>query len=127
MQSDNNHKPCGGSLRTAAGHGWLGRSMFAAAVLGASLGISACGSSAKPAASATILNTRKVEQAIANSALAQRGERALVSCPAGVHQTKGLVFSCTAVVGHTSTRFVVDKVIENEITNKHHKTEKAAC
>ncbi len=109
MQSHQDHMPRGGSLPSAARHGWLGRSMFAIAVLGASLGIGACGSSGS-AASPTILNTEKVELAIQHSALAQRGERAQVTCPSGVHQTKGLVFACTAVVGRTSTQFVVTEL-----------------
>jgi hypothetical protein len=39
--------------------------------------------------------------------MAQRGQRARVSCPSGIPQTKGLKFSCRAVVGTVSTRFVV--------------------
>jgi hypothetical protein len=69
----------------------------------ASLALAACGSSGSPAT----LNTAKVEQAIAQSSLAQRGVHAQVSCPSDVPQTKGLVFSCMAVVKHHSTRFVV--------------------
>ena len=65
-----------------------------------------CGSSA----SVTILNTEKVERAIENSSLSQRGIHADVSCPSGVHQKKDLVFACTAVVKHTSTRFVVTQL-----------------
>lgn len=57
-----------------------------------------------------ILNTKKVEQAIQHSALTQRGERAQVTCPASVHQAKGLVFTCTAAVGPTSTQFVVTEL-----------------
>ena len=64
----------------------------------------ACGSSDKP----TILNTEKVERAIEASSLAQRGKQASVSCPSGVHQSKGLVFYCTATVKKAgTTRFVV--------------------
>ena len=76
----------------------------------------ACGSShvtratAPSAAAITILNTEKVERAIEHSSLAQRGKHAQVSCPSGVHQKKGLVFSCTAVVGRGSTRFVVTEL-----------------
>jgi Domain of unknown function (DUF4333) len=81
-------------------------SNLAAAILMASLAVAACGSSSSP----TILNTEKVERAIERSALAQRGERAAVSCPSGVHQTKGLVFACTAVVGRATTRFVVTEL-----------------
>jgi hypothetical protein len=80
---------------------------LAAGVLGAAtLAATGCGSSASP----TILDTEKVERAIELSSLAQRGQRAQVSCPSGVHQKKGSVFSCTAVVGRRSTRFVVTEL-----------------
>ena len=82
------------------------RSLVAGALVAASLAVSACGSSGSP----TILNTEKVERAIERSSLAQRGKHAQVSCPSGVHQKKGLVFSCTAVVGRGSTRFVVTEL-----------------
>jgi hypothetical protein len=72
----------------------------------AGLALTACGSSEPP----TILNTEKVERAIEQSSFSQRGADARVSCPSGVHQRKGLVFSCTAVVGRASTRFVVTEV-----------------
>lgn len=85
---------------------WLGRSSVAGVLLAASLAITACGSSGSP----TILNTEKVERAIEHSSLAQRGTHAQVSCPSGVHQKKGLVFSCTAVVDRGSTRFVVTEL-----------------
>jgi hypothetical protein len=65
-----------------------------------------CGSSESP----TILNTEKVERAIESSSLAQRGLHAAVSCPSGVHQKKGLVFTCTAVVKRDSTRFVITQL-----------------
>lgn len=78
-------------------------SLVAAALVAASLAVTACGSSESP----TILNTEKVEQAIEESSLAQRGTDAEVSCPSGVHQQKGLEFSCTAVAEGVSTRFVV--------------------
>jgi hypothetical protein len=70
------------------------------------LGATACGSSQSP----TILNTEKVERAIERSSLAQRGRQVQVSCPSGVHQKKGLVFSCTAVAGRGSTQFVVTEL-----------------
>jgi hypothetical protein len=54
-----------------------------------------------------MLDTSKVERAIERSSLAQRGVRPKVSCPAGIAQEKGLVFSCTAVVEGVRTRFVV--------------------
>jgi hypothetical protein len=72
-------------------------------IVGSSLLLAACGSSA----SVTTLNSGKIERAIAQSSLAQRGQRAQVSCPSAVPQKEGLRFSCTAVVGSVSTRFVV--------------------
>jgi hypothetical protein len=81
-------------------------SLAAGVLVAASLAVTGCGSSGSP----TILNTEKVERAIEQSSLAQRGRHAQVSCPSGVHQKKGLVFSCTAVVAHSSTRFVVTEM-----------------
>jgi hypothetical protein len=78
-------------------------SLFAVA---ACLAVTACGSAESP----TILNTEKIERAIEHSSWAQRGRRAHVSCPSGVHQQKGLVFFCTATVGSTSTGFVVTEL-----------------
>jgi hypothetical protein len=72
-------------------------------VVGVSLVLAACGSSE----SIATLDMGKIERAIAQSSLAQRGQRAQVSCPSGVPQVAGLRFSCTAVVGSTTTRFVV--------------------
>ena len=83
------------------------RSFVAGGLVAASLALSACGGSS---ASPTILNTEKVERAIEHSSLAQRGAHAQVSCPSGVHQKKGLVFACTAVVNRSSTRFVVTEL-----------------
>jgi hypothetical protein len=77
--------------------------LFGVGVVAAGLALGACGKSEQP----TILNTEKVERAIERSSLVQRGKRPDVTCPAGVHQKKGLVFSCTAVVKGNSTRFVV--------------------
>ncbi len=82
---------------------WLSRAPLACAVVAASLAISACGSPDPP----TILNTEKVERAIERRSLAERKQRVDVSCPSGVHQKKGLEFSCTAVGKGGSTRFVV--------------------
>jgi hypothetical protein len=65
--------------------------------------LTGCGSSE----SIATLNTGKIERAIAQSSLAQRGEHAQVSCPSTVPQIEGLKFSCRAVVGSVSTRFVV--------------------
>ncbi len=78
---------------------WLGAGLL----VPASLALAACGASG----STTILNTEKVERAIEQSILAQRGKRAHVTCPSGVHQKRGLTFSCTAVLGGEDTRFVV--------------------
>ena len=94
------------------------RSLSAAVLLAAGSGLAACGSSdpSTPARSAspaaiTILDTEKIERAIESSSLAQRGLRAQVSCPAGVHQRKGLKFFCAAVVkGGDSTRFAVTEL-----------------
>jgi hypothetical protein len=77
--------------------------MAMALVVVSSLALAACGSSE----SVATLNTQKIERAITQSSVAQRGERPNVSCPASVPQTEGLKFSCKAVVGSVSTRFVV--------------------
>lgn len=87
---------------------WLGRSLTAGAVLAASLAVTACGNSdSSSSKSPTILNTEKVERAIEQSSLNQRGRTVHVSCPAGVHQKAGLVFSCTAFHKRGRTQFVV--------------------
>jgi hypothetical protein len=65
--------------------------------------LTACGSSA----SIPMLDTGKIERAIAQSSLAQRGQYARVSCPSAVPQIEGLEFSCMARVGSVGTRFVV--------------------
>jgi hypothetical protein len=84
----------------------LARSPAAGVLVAVSLVLSACGSSS----SVTNLNTEKIEGAIEQSSLAQRGARVQVTCPAGIHQQKGLVFSCVAILGHSSTRFVVTEL-----------------
>jgi hypothetical protein len=84
-----------------------GHSLAAGLVVAGSLALVACGSSRPP----TILNTEKIERAIEHGSLAQRGKQAQVSCPSGVHQRKGLAFSCTAVVSDgSSTQFVVTQL-----------------
>ncbi len=96
-------KPRARSRRRRAG------ALVAGALLTASLAVTACGGSESP----TILNTEKVERAIEAASLAQRDEHVTVSCPSGVHQKKGLRFSCTAtgtrgpVAERASTRFAV--------------------
>jgi hypothetical protein len=84
----------------------IGRAAVGGALVATSLALTACGSSRSP----TILNTEKVERAIEHSSLAQRGMHTRASCPSGVHQTKGLVFSCTAFAARGSTRFVVTEL-----------------
>ena len=74
-----------------------------ALIMGSSLLLAACGSTESTAT----LNTEKIERAIAQSSLAQRGQHARVSCPSAVPQMEGLKFSCMAVVGSVSTRFLV--------------------
>jgi hypothetical protein len=93
----------------------------------ASLALTACGSAGSGAASSGsparsagspvslntshgVLNTARVQLAIENSALAQRGRHVRVTCPTGVKQTKGVVFYCTAYYGHSSTPFAVTEL-----------------
>lgn len=83
---------------------WLRHVLVACAL--ATLTATGCGS---PEAT-TILDTERVEDAIEHSIMSQRSQRAQVSCPSGVHQKKGLVFSCTALVRSTKTRFVVTEL-----------------
>lgn len=107
MQSLHHPNPSMSPQRPAESSRWLGRSLVAGVFVAASLGVTACGSSPGPS---TILNTEKIERAIEQSSLAQRGKRAQVTCPSGVHQQERLVFSCTAVVRRDSTRFVVTEL-----------------
>jgi len=90
----------GRPVSTLRRHLWV---LVLTLIAGSSLLLAACGSSE----SITTLNSGRIERAIARSSLAQRGQRAQVSCPPAVPQMKGLTFSCTAVVGSVSTRFVV--------------------
>ena len=82
----------------------LPRTLPMVGLVAVGLALAACGESDPPP---TILNTEKVERAIEQSALAQRRQQAQVSCPSGVHQKKGLEFTCTAVVKGRGTRFTV--------------------
>ncbi len=79
------------------------RVLVLALLVGSGLVLGACGSSE----SIATLNTEKIERAIAQSSFDQRGQQAQVSCPSTVPQVEGLRFSCRAVVGSVSTRFVV--------------------
>ncbi len=54
-----------------------------------------------------VLDTAKVQRAIAASILAQRRLRAAVSCPAQVLQQAGVAFTCTATVARHAYPFVV--------------------
>jgi hypothetical protein len=97
---------------------WVSTSICIGSVLVTGIAASACGSSKPSVRSRSsvskvpsrILDTRKIEGAIERSALTQRGEHARVTCPAGIHQEDGLVFSCTAIVGNASTRFIVTEL-----------------
>jgi hypothetical protein len=80
---------------------------LAGILVAASIAAAGCGGSPE---APTILDTEKVERAIEQSSLAQRGQRPRVSCPSGVRQEKGLTFSCTALVGRESTRFDVTEL-----------------
>jgi hypothetical protein len=86
--------------------------LVAGVLVAGSLALTACGSSGSsdPPASATILNTSKVETAIARSSLAQRGVTAQVICPSNVHQAEGSTFACTAFAEGDSTEFVVTQL-----------------
>jgi hypothetical protein len=85
---------------------WLARTLVAGGLAAAGLAVASCGDTATP----TILNTEKVERAIESSSLAQRKKRVHVTCPAGVHQKKGLVFNCATMSTHGVTRFVVTQL-----------------
>jgi hypothetical protein len=93
---------------TSPRHPWapfrpLRGSLVAVLIVAAGLVLAACGSSE----SISTLDTGKIERAIAQSSLAQRGQHAQVICPSTVPQIEGLKFSCRAIVGSVSTRFVV--------------------
>jgi hypothetical protein len=79
---------------------------MAGALVAASVAVGGCGATKQ----VTILNTEKVERAIEHSTLVQRHKRVHVSCPSGVYQKKGLVFSCTTLATHGATRFVVTEL-----------------
>jgi hypothetical protein len=85
---------------------WLAGALVAGGLAAAGLAVTSCGDTASP----TILNTEKVERAIEASSLAQRKKRVHVTCPAGVHQKKGLVFNCATMSTHGTTRFVVTEL-----------------
>jgi hypothetical protein len=93
---------------------WGARALIVGGLTTAALVVGACGGADD--SSPIILNTEKVEYAIERSSLNQRDKNVDVSCPAGVHQKKGLVFSCAAVLSsgsradRGSTRFVVTQL-----------------
>jgi hypothetical protein len=93
------------SSDTGRSPGWRACLCLAAACVLISFAISACGSS-----DPTILDTQKVEAAIEQSVLDQRGVHADVGCPAGVQQKKGLEFSCQATVKQEMTQFDVTQL-----------------
>jgi hypothetical protein len=65
--------------------------------------VGACGSTPTP----VILNTERIERAIEQATLTQRTKRVNVSCPSGVLQKKGVVFTCTATYKGGGGRFIV--------------------
>lgn len=78
------------------------------AALAATVALGACGSSGSAGDDAERqLDTQRVERAIAQSSLTQRGQRPQVTCPTGVSQEEGVDFFCMATVGQVSTKFVV--------------------
>jgi hypothetical protein len=88
-------------------------------LLAASVAATGCGSAktVQPAA-AHLLNTVKIEHAIALSSLHQRGKTVRVSCPAKVLQKKGVVFYCEARYKQSRTPFKVTE--ENGLGNVHY-------
>lgn len=72
-----------------------------ATVAAAAVGLTACGGSAQT------LDSARIERAIEKSILKQRGLHSEVSCPRGIKQKKGTVFSCAAKLKSGTTRFVV--------------------
>lgn len=72
-------------------------------IAASSLAVIACGAADPP----VILDTEKVERAIEQSNLAQRGRRTDVSCPSGVVQKKGVGFTCIATYRGGRARFTV--------------------
>jgi len=96
-------------------------SWFVAGALAAvSIGVTACGSSVSRTTSSrssvgttvsfVSINTEKIEHAIENSSLAQRGKHVTVICPSRVQQEKGLVFYCTAIYRTSRTPFMVTEL-----------------
>jgi hypothetical protein len=69
-------------------------------------------------ASPVLLNTAKIERAIEQSSLAQRGKTVRVSCPTKVQQKKGLVFYCTAAYQASRTPFMVTEL--NAVGDVHY-------
>ena len=76
----------------------------------AGTGVQSPGSGVKSATSRGLLDTAKVEDAIVDSALTERGRHVRVTCPTGVQQKMGVVFYCTAYYGHSSTPFAVTEL-----------------
>ena len=76
----------------------------------AGTGVRSSGSGVKSNTPRGFLDTAKVQHAIVDSALAQRGRHVRVTCPTGVQQKQGVVFYCTAYYGHSSTPFAVTEL-----------------
>ncbi len=87
--------------RPANGRVW--HSCVGGFALATALAVGACGSTS----TAPILNTERIERAIEQATLTQRNKRVNVSCPSGVLQKKGVVFTCTAAYKGGSGSFIV--------------------
>jgi hypothetical protein len=82
------------------------RTWLIAGALVAATALTGCGGTSP----VVILNTEKVERAIQQSIVRERGLESNVSCPSGVHQVRGVTFICTAQLQHGTTPFVVKQV-----------------
>jgi hypothetical protein len=116
MRPSNNPGQVVASGRPQAHHRRAGLPWAVGTLVAASLALGACGSSD---GSTATLDMTKIERAIAQSSLAQRGQHAQVSCPSDVPVKKGLEFSCMAKVGEVGTLFVV--VEQDSVGHVHYR------
>lgn len=91
-----------GGVRRPSGRS-LSRLSISGFAIATAVAVGACGSTPTP----VILNTERIERAIEQATLAQRNKRVNVSCPSGVIQKKGVVFTCTATYKGGGGQFVV--------------------
>lgn len=86
----------------------LGVAFGAGALGGCGGGDSGAGDTTKAATTApVILDTKRVERAIEGTIRSKRQIDADVTCPSGVHQSKGLTFRCVATISSGTAAFVV--------------------